>query len=348
MTVNLLEGIHRIFGTSASAIVGTDSDPLILEFVMDGLTGMKVHHANGYMELTTDTDRAPTHYVQFPACATYCTPATGPVIEHPVICQQESPPKGSPDIATAPHHASIAVGCLAFLDTDPCHCGSQDFDQTPTNDRLAYFDGYKWYSLRKGLFPGEGDFRLQNRANIVRLIVRSATVRIELTTPETGDHSWSEAPRDYRGQFNTLRDGVGRGCLIDGNSWTECHGNLRCLKGAPQAGSLVFDNIALHGGASYGPLIIMQQPQPQTISPGWVASISGRTATFTITACGLLPLTYQWQKDGVNLSDGGHVTGAAAPTLNISDAGTSDIGSYRCVVTNASGTAISKTTALSQ
>ncbi len=63
----------------------------------------------------------------------------------------------------------------------------------------------------------------------------------------------------------------------------------------------------------------------------------GGTAIFTVTATGPSPLSYQWQMHGVNLSDGGHISGATTDTLVVSDCQISDIGDYRCIVTNAFG-----------
>ena len=60
----------------------------------------------------------------------------------------------------------------------------------------------------------------------------------------------------------------------------------------------------------------------------------GSKVSFSVTATGTAPLSYQWQKDGVNLTDGGSITGA---TLTITGVMESDEGGYRCVVTNIAG-----------
>jgi uncharacterized repeat protein (TIGR02543 family) len=58
-------------------------------------------------------------------------------------------------------------------------------------------------------------------------------------------------------------------------------------------------------------------------------------------AAGDAPLSYQWKKDGVNLSDGDRISGAATATLTISNAQASDAGSYTCYVSNAAGSVTS-------
>ncbi|MBI4578947.1 MAG: immunoglobulin domain-containing protein [Planctomycetes bacterium] len=82
------------------------------------------------------------------------------------------------------------------------------------------------------------------------------------------------------------------------------------------------------------PPSITQHPSNQTVSPGG-------TAAFTVTATGDGTLSYLWQKNGSNLADGGHYSGATTATLTISSADGNDVASYRCVVWNAYGSATS-------
>jgi pectate lyase len=66
----------------------------------------------------------------------------------------------------------------------------------------------------------------------------------------------------------------------------------------------------------------------------------GASATFTATASGTGPLTYQWQKNSVNIA------GATSATLTISPVQTADAASYRVVVSNAVGSATSNAATL--
>ena len=65
--------------------------------------------------------------------------------------------------------------------------------------------------------------------------------------------------------------------------------------------------------------------------------VPGSNVSFNVTATGTAPLSYQWQKDGVDLTDGGSITGATTATLTITGVMESDEGGYRCVVTNIAG-----------
>ena len=75
---------------------------------------------------------------------------------------------------------------------------------------------------------------------------------------------------------------------------------------------------------------IAQQPADQSLS-------AGGTAAFSVTAVGGQPLTYQWQKGGVNLSDNGRIAGASTASLNISNLALGDAGSYSVRVSNTYG-----------
>jgi len=73
---------------------------------------------------------------------------------------------------------------------------------------------------------------------------------------------------------------------------------------------------------------------------------SGATAQFTVAASGEGALTYQWQKDSSDLSDGGHYSGVTTATLTVSSADSGDEADYRCVVTGECGSANSNAAAL--
>ena len=83
---------------------------------------------------------------------------------------------------------------------------------------------------------------------------------------------------------------------------------------------------------------ITAQPQPQSVG-------ALGTANFSVTATGAC-LTYQWQKNGVNLTNGGNISGATSATLQITSVTSGDAGNYRCVVTGTCGAVTSNTAAL--
>ncbi len=67
----------------------------------------------------------------------------------------------------------------------------------------------------------------------------------------------------------------------------------------------------------------------------------GGTAVLNATLNGFPTPVLQWRKDGVNLANGGNLSGANRPTLRIINLQAADAGAYTLVATNALGTAIS-------
>ncbi len=74
--------------------------------------------------------------------------------------------------------------------------------------------------------------------------------------------------------------------------------------------------------------------------PSALAIVAGGTASFTVIASGPAPFTYQWRKEGVNLSSFLNPTATAA-TFSLLSASLSDAGSYTVAVSNAAGSVTS-------
>jgi hypothetical protein len=70
--------------------------------------------------------------------------------------------------------------------------------------------------------------------------------------------------------------------------------------------------------------------------PSSMSANVGGTASFTVSASGT-GLSYQWKKDGVNLTDGGSISGATTASLTITNVTTADFGTYTCLVTGSCG-----------
>lgn len=75
-------------------------------------------------------------------------------------------------------------------------------------------------------------------------------------------------------------------------------------------------------------------PAGISVQPASEVLLAGRNARFTVAASGDKPLTYQWRTNGVNLPNGGRVSGATSPTLAISNVQLSDAATYDVVVDN--------------
>lgn len=87
-------------------------------------------------------------------------------------------------------------------------------------------------------------------------------------------------------------------------------------------------NINVQAGAVAAPTI--------TTQPAGLSVNAGGSATFSVVATGGGTLSYQWSKDGVNVS------GATASTLTLPSVSASSAGDYRVVVTGSGGTVTSQ------
>ncbi|HYD41006.1 MAG TPA: PQQ-dependent sugar dehydrogenase [Anaeromyxobacter sp.] len=85
-----------------------------------------------------------------------------------------------------------------------------------------------------------------------------------------------------------------------------------------------------------------QQAEAPAITqhPASVTVAAGQQATFTVSATGTPPLSYQWQRGTTNIA------GATSPTLSFTATSADNGATFRVVVTNAAGTAISNAATL--
>ena len=110
------------------------------------------------------------------------------------------------------------------------------------------------------------------------------------------------------------------------------------LREAQNCKSLFFSAYFIH--------VVDQPPQVTDHPVGKSNIVPGTDVSFSVTATGTAPLSYQWQKDGVDLTDGGSITGATTAILTITGVMESDEGGYGCVVTNIAGMVTSDTATL--
>jgi Tol biopolymer transport system component len=87
------------------------------------------------------------------------------------------------------------------------------------------------------------------------------------------------------------------------------------------------------------PPVINQHPTNQNVA--WAG-----TASFAVQAAGEGTLSYRWQKDSADLSNGGHYSGVTSAALTVVSATSQEAGAYRCVVSNAYGSTPSDTAVL--
>ncbi len=228
---------------------GTDANPLVLRYALDTQTTGTWNYNTAIMELSFGSDHVPADYVLSPNCFEFCTTNPGPNRQYNILCQQDFPPANCPPPFTTPR-AAIAVGLLAYLDNDPCHCATSS--QRPSNSHLNFFDGLKWHILKSNTFPGNGgDFSVQRRFNFITVTVRTNDIFVEMlsTNPDPDLYSTATIPRQYLGPFDSVNYGIPAGCLLSGTTY-ECvtPGSETCLQASANSGAHEIDGVVLYGG----------------------------------------------------------------------------------------------------
>jgi subtilisin-like proprotein convertase family protein len=108
--------------------------------------------------------------------------------------------------------------------------------------------------------------------------------------------------------------------------------NFGCTSASPA--SMAVNILAL-------PAITVQPtPATQTICPGY-------TVNYSVTATGA-GITYQWRKNGVNMVNGGNVSGATSATLTLTNVSAADAATYTVVVSGTCPPAVTSSGAVLQ
>ena len=252
-TADIVPGIKAKFGEQYDQILGTDEVPLVLQFTMNA--GIKdagaLFRSVGYLEVgfesgtcvpkqpnggdldpeVTPTDWIPVGVEEDPvnnpgciSCYHMCpAPNYSVHVWWPTICQSYNARTASPACPPVPEtkiHTTLAVGAIAWLDPDPCHCDLES--KSPQNYHLVFFDGWKWRTLKQGMFLGSGDFNLGQQTDWVTMTIKTNTVDIQHESRQwlgTAYGPWVTStaygiPRKYLGGFNVLRSGTASGCKL--------------------------------------------------------------------------------------------------------------------------------------
>ncbi|UCD29022.1 MAG: phosphodiester glycosidase family protein [Planctomycetota bacterium] len=152
-------------------------------------------------------------------------------------------------------------------------------------------------------------------ANIVETNTANTAVHLG---PGTNYESIISLPKDTQGE---ILDHPLKGVYAKGYYWWKCD-----FSGT--VGWVAETLLDLVSGEN--PPTIIEHPSDQTV-------MHGGTASFAVQAGGSEPLSYQWQKNNVDLSEGGHYVGVTTNSLSVTSSDKSDEADYRCMVSNMYG-----------
>lgn len=165
-------------------------------------------------------------------------------------------------------------------------------------------------------------------ASLVRLVGESATFSVEVSGAVTPVYQW------FKG--TTLIPGATLASYTIDAVGLENAGSYRVT--VRSANGTTADSTFATLEVRQAPAI-SQPPAAQSANPG-------QTVTFTVVASGSPAPTYRWQREGVDLSDVGNISGSATATLTISGVSAADEGAYSVVVTNVVSSAESASASL--
>jgi len=147
-----------------------------------------------------------------------------------------------------------------------------------------------------------------------------------------GVNTNSTPPLSYQWYFN------GTNMLTNATSATLTLTNVQ----PGQAGnySVVVANVAGSLNSSNA-VLTLNVPPVITQQPVNVTTNAGGSATFSVTATGTPPPSFQWRKNGSNLANGGNVSGANSSTLTLTNVTQQDAGIYSVLASNIAGSVTS-------
>ncbi len=159
--------------------------------------------------------------------------------------------------------------------------------------------------------------------------VTSAVVGQTVTLTVTADGT---APFNYQWKKDAVNiTGANAGVFTLANVQLTASGAYT-VSVANSAGSVLSPKLTLTVKAPATAPTIITQPKSQSV-------LVGGSATFSVVAAGTGPLTYQWQKDGVNWAFPN--TSATTATFTNPNLQPNDAGVYTCVVTGPGGSVTS-------
>ncbi|PYJ07974.1 MAG: hypothetical protein DME25_02580, partial [Verrucomicrobia bacterium] len=134
------------------------------------------------------------------------------------------------------------------------------------------------------------------------------------------------APLIYQWRFNGTNTSGATGSAYSRTNVLPADAGDYSVVVTNSAGSATSSNATLTVNSSP---VILTQPQSQAVS-------AGQDATFTVTASGAAPLSYQWRFNATNL-----LAGATASSFTRTNAQSSDAGNYSVIITNSAGSVTS-------
>jgi hypothetical protein len=153
-------------------------------------------------------------------------------------------------------------------------------------------------------------------AGLVRLVGESATFSVVVAGAVSPTYQWFKGASQIQGATSAAYT-LNSLSLSDAGEYRV---SVRSANGTTADSE--FANLEVRQAPA-----ISQDPATQSANPA-------QTVTFTVVASGSPSPTYRWQRDGVDLTDAGNISGSSTATLTLVDVSAADEGDYGVVVSN--------------
>jgi hypothetical protein len=172
--------------------------------------------------------------------------------------------------------------------------------------------------------------------NVVEVIAGPANVTANLGAARavfTVTPSGQSAPTSFQWQTNGVN-------IANGNKYANVTtASLSVSNIAAADGLVTYDCVVVNAAGTVttpgATLTIVTAPSSAVVAPASTNALWGSSVTFSVTASGSSPFTYQWKKAGVNIG------GATTSSLTLSAITGANAASYTAGVTNAAGGTVS-------
>ncbi|MDM8005453.1 MAG: hypothetical protein QUV05_04785 [Phycisphaerae bacterium] len=240
LTVAEMLNAAVVHDPNPTCVNGTEAHPLGFQYKMHlGPTSSNVYYytLNLYAELTCGSDRAPTPMV---------TADCGGKLRPHLILDGDGQP-----------HRSIALGQIAWADSDPC----DTTEQVAQMYRLVLYDGRQWKILQTPV-----DMHTCGAWNIVTMLIKTDSIDIELKSRyDSGTGSCTSGlktftttvTREYKEHFTSLKFGGIPREEGDGGCW----GQDNAPANAYPVQDTLMDDVYLYDGEAFN------NPNPCAIIP---------------------------------------------------------------------------------
>ena len=161
---------------------------------------------------------------------------------------------------------------------------------------------------------------------------------VNLTVVATGT-----APLRYQWQTNGIN-------LVNGGNISGATNAVLTISNVRTTNAGIYSVIVTNAGGSVtssnAVLTVLTSPEIIAQPTNFLAIAVGSKATFSVGTIGQVPLSFQWKFNGSNLVNGLHIMGATTGSLTVTNAQTTNSGTYWVVVTNVAGSVISSNAVL--